>query len=504
MRKLPWYILLLGLVPLVHCQEEENLNQQMNETTGSCFSTNLGFVGNPLVNISRENNKFGPVETPELCQDQCKLVTGCNWFNWEENTGNCWLMEFKGRAKNMARVVSGPVDCQPTVPCIQRNILYIGHPLNRVKRNGTWSNNIGRVNTEEECQRFCSETLGCKWFNWGRDSLCWLKTSRGELQMERREFGTSSGPAKCKDIKTVIQSHEYESAKPGWGYGDLGTKAWTAQFPKCGGVAQSPVNLVCSTEEIEISRDLNFTNYDQITAENTQLQNNGHSVELEILSITPSTAILSGGPLTRSYQLLQLHFHWGENDTLGSEHAVDGAKFPLEVHLVHMTTDLDWEEESAIDPVDVKDGLAVTSFLFEITDKPNHKINPIINSLKAIKEKKSKTKLYKQKNKNKKKKKKSNALSLANFKVSSLINPVISGPYYSYSGSLTTPTCNEVVQWIVFKETLSISSAQMEQFRQLEDGHGDPMLNNYRPLQDLGARKVAFGVGQNFKRIDDE
>ena len=25
----------------------------------------------------------------------CKVVTGCRWFNWEKDTGNCWLMEFK-------------------------------------------------------------------------------------------------------------------------------------------------------------------------------------------------------------------------------------------------------------------------------------------------------------------------------------------------------------------------------------------------------------------------
>ena len=38
----------------------------------------------------------------------------------------------------------------------------------------------------------------------------------------------------------------------------------------------------------------------------------------------------------------------------------------MEMHLVHMTTDLDWAEESAINPIDIKDGLAVTGFLFEV------------------------------------------------------------------------------------------------------------------------------------------
>ena len=45
-----------------------------------------------------------------------------------------------------------------TADCIERNVIYIGHPLNRVKRNGRWTNNHGRVNTEEECQ--VTEELG--------------------------------------------------------------------------------------------------------------------------------------------------------------------------------------------------------------------------------------------------------------------------------------------------------------------------------------------------------
>ena len=48
-------------------------------------------------------------------------------------------------------------------------------------------------------------------------------------------------------------------------------------------------------------------------------------------------------------------------------------------------------------------------------------------------------------------------------KVASLIEPVISGPYFSYHGSLTTPGCNEVVHWINFKNTLSVSSRQVRQ-----------------------------------------
>lgn len=34
--------------------------------------------------------------------------------------------------------------------------------------------------------------------------------------------------------------------------------------------------------------------------------------------------ILSGGQLNGTYQILQLHFHWGSNDNIGSEHTIDG------------------------------------------------------------------------------------------------------------------------------------------------------------------------------------
>ena len=32
------------------------------------------------------------------------------------------------------------------------------------------------------------------------------------------------------------------------------------------------------------------------------------------------------------YKLEQFHFHWGANDDRGSEHAIDGRHFPMEVN----------------------------------------------------------------------------------------------------------------------------------------------------------------------------
>jgi len=64
--------------------------------------------------------------------------------------------------------------------------------------------------------------------------------------------------------------------------------------------------------------------------------------------------------------------------------------------------------------------------------------------------------------------------------------------FYRYSGSLTTPTCNEVVTWTIFSNPKLMSSAQLEQFRTLKNDEDKPLVDNDRPVQPLGSRIVQF------------
>lgn len=41
--------------------------------------------------------------------------------------------------------------------------------------------------------------------------------------------------------------------------------------------------------------------------------------------------VVNGGPLSERYQLAVIRFHWGSNSDTGSEHAINGQKYPLEV-----------------------------------------------------------------------------------------------------------------------------------------------------------------------------
>ena len=79
--------------------------------------------------------------------------------------------------------------------------------------------------------------------------------------------------------------------------------------------------------------------------------------------LSGNTAALTGGPLSDTYNVLQLHFHWGSDDTKGSEHFYDGKAYPLEVHIVHINSKYNGDVDTILASVD---GLAVTGFMFTL------------------------------------------------------------------------------------------------------------------------------------------
>ena len=90
--------------------------------------------------------------------------------------------------------------------------------------------------------------------------------------------------------------------------------------------------------------------------------------------------MLSGGPIPNndSYNILQIHFHWGEaraNSINGSEHTyyTNNTRFPLEMHIVHVKKGYDLNGKNNF--TNFIDGLAVTGFMFYLTVKDLFKVH---------------------------------------------------------------------------------------------------------------------------------
>merc|ERR1711962_1597346 len=247
-----------------------------------------------------------------------------------------------------------------------------------------------------------------------------------------------------------------------WCYeGDCGPEFWETRFEDCAGESQSPIDVEWPENSLENAQpgELNFEGYDRLRT----LRMSNEDDEQDGVMTGP---VLGEG---QSYQMLQLHFHWGADDSRGYEHTINGEEFPMEMHIVHKKVGLTVEEA-----LSTSDGLAVVGQMFQITDEDNEVLNPLIESLANIENFNDKFDMID-----------------SPLKVEDLL-PAAGGEYANYNGSLTTPTCNEAVRWILFKQPILISARQMEAFRALKDNADKPMVDNYRPPQPLNGREVNF------------
>lgn len=71
---------------------------------------------------------------------------------------------------------------------------------------------------------------------------------------------------------------------------------------------------------------------------------------------------ITGGPLNGEYEFAQLHFHWGSNDTCGSEDQLNDKVYPIEMHMVFYKK---CYGDSNL-ALSYSDGLTVLASIFEV------------------------------------------------------------------------------------------------------------------------------------------
>lgn len=220
-----------------------------------------------------------------------------------------------------------------------------------------------------------------------------------------------------------------------WSYDQTGPANWgqlDEKYAPCGsGLAQSPIDLQrAKTESLPV---LEFQ-YQDVPL---KIANNGANMDVVF---PPGSFLVIGKD---RFQLLQFHFH------RPSEHAINGQRAPMEVHLVHQNS---------------AGRIAVVGILMQLGGA-NSLIDTLWNQIPSH----------------------SGQTISSPLKISARDLLPADRAYFRYDGSLTTPPCSEGLLWHVLRGTIGVSQEQVDLYSEI---FGDTA----RPLQPLNGRTL--GISQ--------
>lgn len=176
------------------------------------------------------------------------------------------------------------------------------------------------------------------------------------------------------------------------------------------GKTPSPIDIFDS----KTNHKLPPLKFDYRHADIKQIVDNGHSLQFNFDSNSNPTY------KNKTYTLVQFHAHEP------AEHTINGIRYPLELHFVHQAAD----HSNLVVAVFVQEGQQNSYFENCLYSK---------NWLKMV----------------------------AKIPIS-IFNPEHLYPhnhsYYRYTGSLTTPLCSEPITWILFRQPITLSKAEIAQY----------------------------------------
>ncbi|KAL3697110.1 hypothetical protein R1sor_011186 [Riccia sorocarpa] len=222
-----------------------------------------------------------------------------------------------------------------------------------------------------------------------------------------------------------------------WDYGPgaHGPAHWGENWEICGvGKNQSPIDI--DTSQLVYEEKLDAPILHSYTDENAYVFNNGHFPQV----IWPAGWIYVD---KKNYTMIGFQFH------SPSEHTIDGKSHDIEMQILHVNEDGDY---------------AIVVILSDVQDKVNGWVEqfwnkiPVANFWSPVDV---------------------GVLSPDGFRVNF-------SKYYRYTGSLTTPDCQENVVYSILSTVYEISPGQLEHLWNIF-----PNPTN-RPVQPIGDRKVSY------------
>jgi carbonic anhydrase len=235
-------------------------------------------------------------------------------------------------------------------------------------------------------------------------------------------------------VHGAISQEQHPANAPHWGYsGAEGPDHWAdlePDFAECKtGQRESPIDIA-GAQAAELAPIIFDYKLSPL-----KIVNNGHTV---LISYEPGSSIKVNGT---ALPLVQFHFHHP------SENEINGQKYDMELHFVHMDTAAG---RAAVVAVFIKSG-AESALLRDLWSHIPHEVGKQEQFKKDV------------------------------------INGADLLPtnqnYYVFDGSLTIPPCTEGFTWYVLKTPIEASPAQIATFAKY-------YANDARPIQPLNGREI--------------
>ena len=233
-------------------------------------------------------------------------------------------------------------------------------------------------------------------------------------------------------VASAAAAQEHGARGATWTYGGAtGPERWSELDPAnaaCAvGQQESPIDLIGS-----IAADLGPLEIDWSPLP-AAVRDTGHAIQLDAPAASdavPGSMMTVGG---NTYRLLQLHVHQP------AEHLLDGRRFPLEIHFVHAGPD----------------GILGVLGVFAEAGAASAPLQTVLDALGA------------------------DPGARATLDPNGFLPT--GRDFFRYEGSLTTPPCSETVDWVVLRDPITVSQAQIDAFERIHPG-------NTRPVQPLHRR----------------
>jgi len=262
---------------------------------------------------------------------------------------------------------------------------------------------------------------------------------------------------------------------------DNPNSAWNKGLCKTG-KTQSPIDITANYDSIPGDTVVDFSDgLENYVFNHFKLSNDGKHIELvdfkNAKGHTPSFKWAAKADSV--YTLVQAHLHWGPTDEEGSEHTIGGKQHSMELHMVHYRSaggpDGGYKDFASAKKSGVADALSVVAVFVQAGNKESTaSLSPVISSLGKVMYRGDKY-----------------SVDATELRLGDLIQ--IQPKFITYSGSLTTPTCDEVVAWLIGTEHVEINKDDISAFRKLIHGVDErPLTTNRRRTQEANDRLVGI------------